>query len=249
MKSISPLALPAWLLFMAVLITPCFGGQSLPDGWWLQDSPEKVLANAQATNQSLAFFHAEKIGSRSSAITSPLAETNDTDRLEFFQRRNADGFVETKKFTQGGKFQWTDYKLKSGDYVFTYGQLIETEYEQQDGIEKSLAAKFDHPYEFKILKSELVGTNDCIVIARIMTEPFLEAVWDVRKSREKQYIQSETDYYFRKSDGVTFGFTKVTRLGEQMIDEVYNNVEINQPIPDQEFLLPKGEIKIAKNSV
>jgi protein disulfide-isomerase len=33
-----------------------------------------------------------------------------------------------------------------------------------------------------------------------------------------------------------------------MIDEVYNNVEINQPIPDQEFLLPKGEVKIAKTS-
>ena len=51
------------------------------------------------------------------------------------------------------------------------------EYVYEDGIEKMLATKFDHPYDFKILKSEMVGTNDCIVIARIMTELFLEAVW------------------------------------------------------------------------
>jgi len=156
--------------------------------------------------------------------------------------------VETKRFTLDGNFQWTDYKLKNGNYVFTFGQIIKTEFVVDDAEEISNAAKFNHPYDFKILKSEMVGTNDCIVIARIMTEPFLEAVWHGKKSPEKQYIQSETDYYFRKSDGVTFGLTKLTRLGEQMIDEVYNNVEINQPIPDQEFLLPKGEVKIAKTS-
>ncbi len=243
-----------WPLVVVTLITRCFGVQSLPDGWWLQDSPEKVLAQAQATNQGLAFFHGEKFGSTLSQNPNPFAKTNDNARVDFFQRRNADGFVETKRFQLDGKFQWTDYKLKSGDYVFTYGQLIKMEYVYEDGIEKMLAAKFDHPYDFKILKSEMVGTNDCIVIARIMTEPFLEAVWDEEplwhgeKSPEKQYIQSETDYYFRKSDGVAFGFTKLTRLGEQMIDEVYNKVEINQPIPDQEFSLPKGEIKIAKTS-
>ena len=222
--------------------------QSLPDGWWLQDSPEKVLAKAQAINQNLNFYHAEKFGSTLSYNPNPFAKSNDNARVEFFQRRNADGFVETKKFQLDGKFQWTDYKLKSGDYVFTYGQLIKTEFEVNDRIEKMLAVKFDHPYDFKILKSEMVGTNDCIVIARIMTEPFLEA-FEQKGGKEipaKQYIQTETDYYFRKSDGVAFGFTKLTRSGEKMEDCVYNKVEINQPIPDSEFSLPKGEIKIAK---
>jgi protein disulfide-isomerase len=228
--------------------------QSLPDGWWLQGSPEKVLAKAQAINQNWAFFHGEKFGSTLSYHVNPFAKTNDNARVEFFQRRNADGFVETKRVILDGAFQWTDYKLKGGDYVFTLGQLVKMEFFFNGAEEISNAAKFDHPYDFKILKSEMVGTNDCIVIARIMTELFLEAVWHEeplwhgKKSPEKQYIQSETDYYFRKSDGVTFGFTKLTRLGEQMIDEVYNKVEINQPIPNQEFLLPKGEIKIAKTS-
>jgi len=248
MKNFPRLAFLVWPLVIAVQITLCFGAQSLPDGWWSQDSPEKVLAKAQSINQNSAFFYGEKFGSTLSQNPNPFAKTNDNARVEFFQRRNADGFVETKRFTLDGNFQWTDYKLKNGNYVFTFGQIIKTEFVVDDAEEISNAAKFNHPYDFKILKSEMVGTNDCIVIARIMTEPFLEAVWHGKKSPEKQYIQSETDYYFRKSDGVTFGLTKLTRLGEQMIDEVYNNVEINQPIPDQEFLLPKGEVKIAKTS-
>ena len=248
MKTLPRLALLVCSLTVVIFAISCFATQSLPDGWWLQDSPEKVLAQAQATNQDLAFFHGEKFGSPFSQNPNPFAKTNDNARVEFFQRRNADGFVETKRFTLDGNFQWTDYKLKNGNYVFTFGQIIKTEFVVDDAEEISNAAKFNHPYDFKILKSEMVGTNDCIVIARIMTEPFLEAVWHGKKSPEKQYIQSETDYYFRKSDGVTFGLTKLTRLGEQMIDEVYNNVEINQPIPDQEFLLPKGEVKIAKTS-
>jgi thioredoxin-related protein len=65
----------------------------------------------------------------------------------------------------------------------------------------------------------------------------------------RKFIRSETDYYFRKSDGVAFGVTKRNHLGEQLEDWVYNKVEINQPIPDQEFSLPKGEMKIAKNAV
>lgn len=254
MKELPVLVFFIWSLLVTVFSTSYLAAQSLPDGWWLQGSPEKVLAKAQAINQNWAFFHGEKFGSTLSYHVNPFAKTNDNARVEFFQRRNADGLVETKRFILDGNFQSTDYKLKSGNYVFAFGQIIKMEYVYEDGIEKMLATKFDHPYDFKILKSEMVGTNDCIVIARIMTELFLEAVWHEeplwhgKKSPEKQYIQSETDYYFRKSDGVTFGFTKLTRLGEQMIDEVYNKVEINQPIPDQEFSLPKGEIKIAKNA-
>jgi protein disulfide-isomerase len=253
MKKPPQFAFWVWPLVIAAQITLC-SAQSLPDGWWLQNSPEKVWAQAQATNEGVAFFYREKFGSTLSQNPNPFAKTNDNARVEFFQRRNADGFVETKRFQLDGKFQWTDYKLKGGDYVFIYGQLIKTEFVVNYAKEISSAIKFNHPYDFKILKSEMVGTNDCIVIARIMTEPFLEAVWDEeplwhgKKSPEKQYIQSETDYYFRKSDGAAFGFTKLTRLGEEMIDEVYNKVEINRPIPDQEFSLPKGEVKVAKTS-
>jgi thioredoxin-related protein len=244
----------AWLLPVAGL-----AAQSLADDWWRQDSPEKVLARAQATNQGLAFFHGEKSGSTSSKITDPFAKTNDDARVEFFQKMSAGGSVETKRAIRDGNFQWTDYKLKSGDYVFTDGQTIKTEYEDGDNLEKKIAVKFDHPYEFKLLKPEMVGTNDCFVIARCMTPKFLDAIKaiyykDYTKEQEtalggnfRKFIRSETDYYFRKSDGVTLGLTKRNHLGEQLEDWVYNEVEINQPIPDREFSLPKGDIKIAKS--
>ena len=250
-----------WLAFLAWLL-PVAGlaAQPLADDWWRQDSPEKVLEKAQSTNQGLAFFHGEKSGSTSSKITDPFAKTNDDARVEFFQRRNADGSVETKRAIRDGNFQWTSYKLKSGGYAFTYGQIIKTEYEAGEDLEKTIAAKFDHPYEFKVLKSEMAGTNDCIVIARCMTPKFLDAIKAVYyKDRTKEeeaafggdfrkFIRSEIDYYVRKSDAVIIGHTERNHLGEQLENWVYNKVEINQPIPDQEFSLPKGDIKIAKSS-
>jgi len=262
MKTLSQLPLWVALLILVALVKPCLSAEVLPDGWWLQDSPEKVLEKAQAINLDLAFIHGEKSGSPFSQITTlnPFAKTNDNARVEFFQRKNDGGFVETKKFTLNGKFQWTDYKLKSGDYVFTYGQLIKTEYTVNDAEEISHAAKFDHPYDFKVLKSETIGTNDCLIIARCMTPQFLAAMKAIlyknsTKEQEaafggdfRKFIRSETDYYFRKSDGVTFGLTERNHLGEQLEDWVYCNVEVNQPIPDQEFSLPKGEMKIAKNA-
>ncbi|HZL14024.1 MAG TPA: hypothetical protein VFC85_07750, partial [Verrucomicrobiae bacterium] len=228
MKKLPRLAFLVCSLTVVGFAISCFGAQSLPDGWWLQDSPEKVLTKAQAINQNLNFYQAEKIGTTiPQEITqgiNPYAKTNDNAHVEFFQRKNTDGFVETKRFQLDGKFQWTDYKLESGNYVFTLEQLIKTEFEVSDRIEKMLATNFNHPYDFKVLKSEMVGTNDCFGIARVMTEPFLEAVEQKggKEIPEKQYIQSETDYYFRKSDGGAFGFTKLTRIGEQMTDEVYN---------------------------
>lgn len=64
----------------------------------------------------------------------------------------------------------------------------------------------------------------------------------------RKFIRSETDYYFRKSDGVAFGLTKLNHLGEQLEDHVYDTVQINRPISDQEFSLPKGDIKVAKST-
>jgi protein disulfide-isomerase len=89
-----------------------------------------------------------------------------------------------------------------------------------------------------------------------MTEPLLKAaadVWYEKYSPEKRtelgmnYIRTETDFYFRKSDGVTLGLINRNRAGELLEDKVYDNVVINQPIPGQEFSLPKGDIKIAKS--
>jgi protein disulfide-isomerase len=259
MKKLLRLAFLAWPLLVAALITRCFGAQSLPDDWWLQDSPEKVLVKVLATNRDFAFFHAEKMGSPFSQTTNPFGKTNDNARVEFFQKKNADGSVETKEFTLNGNFQWTDYKLNSGDYSFSEGQIIKTEFEDGDDWEKRVNIKFDDPYEYKILKPEMAGTNDCIVIARIMTVPLLTAATEnyykkfsnspeERKQMGEKYIRSEIDYYFRKSDGVAFGYVKRNYFGEILDDYIYDMVEINQPIPDRKFSLPNGEIKVAKSS-
>jgi hypothetical protein len=87
MKQSPLLAFSAWLLIIAATTTAGTGGQSLPDGWWLQDSPEKVLAKAQAINQGLAFIHGEKSGSPFESQTTainPFAKTNDNARVAFF---------------------------------------------------------------------------------------------------------------------------------------------------------------------
>jgi thioredoxin-related protein len=92
-----------------------------------------------------------------------------------------------------------------------------------------------------------------------MTRKFLDAIKaiyykDSTKEQEAQFggdsrifIQSETDYYFRKSDGVAFGQITRNHRGEEMENWLYDEVEINQPIPDQEFILPRSDIKIAKS--
>jgi len=224
---------PLWPLAGAALTITCFGAQSLPDGWWRHDSPENVLVKARSINQQLDFFQAEKSGSTSSGITNPFARTNDHAHVDFFQRMNPDGFVETKMVEVHGNFQWTDYKLESGHYYFTDGQIIREEFAEGDDLEKPIATNFDRAYEFKLLKSRRVGTNDCIVIARRMTPKFLDAMKAVlyksaTKEQEeefggdfREFVPSETDYYFRKADGITMGLVQRNHLGEKLYDWVY----------------------------
>jgi hypothetical protein len=249
-----------WPWVGAVLTATCFGVQSWPHGWWLHDSPEEVLAKVQATNQNLTFFYAEKVGRTSTPITNPFAKTNGNERTDFFQRRSSDGSVETKEVRVTAKFQSTDYKLKSGHYYSAFGHIIKEEFAEGDDLEMPIAGKFDHPYDFKILKSEMVGTNDCIVLRRSMTPKFLDTIKaiyykDYTKEQEaefggdfRKFIRSETDYYFRKSDGASFGQISRNHLGEELENGVYDKVEINHPIPEQEFFLPQGDIKTAKSN-
>ncbi|MGH7988723.1 MAG: hypothetical protein ACREDS_00805, partial [Limisphaerales bacterium] len=232
----------------------------MANDWWQNESPELVLSNAQAVTRNLAFLHAEKLGSPFSQISNLFAKTNSNARVEFFQRKNADGSVESKNFTLNGNFQLTDYKLKSGEYVFTEGQIIKMEHDLDGYMEKITAAKFIHPYEYKFLKPEMVGTNNCIVVARCMTPKFLDAMKAVlyknyTKEQEdafggdpRKFIRSETDYYVRKNDAVVMGKILNNYLGEQLENWLYDKVEINQPIATKEFSLPKGDIKIASST-
>ncbi len=227
------------------------------DGWWLKDSPEKVLARVQFTNQQFNFFYCEKWGTTSSELTNPFTKTNDYDHTEFFQRKDSDGFVETKEVYVHSNAEYTTYKLRSGGFYFDNDQIFKTEYEVDEEAEKPVAAKFKHPYDYRMLKSMMIGTNDCFVIVRTMTNPLLNAKSDFKyekyspKKRGEmgaKYIPSEKDYYFRKNDGVSFGLITRNRSGELLENKVYDKVTVNQPISDKEFSLPKGDIKIVKSN-
>jgi thioredoxin-related protein len=254
-KRISELTFLIW-----ILPAVGFAANPLASDWWLKGSPELVLSNAQAVTRNLVFFHAEKLGSPYSQITNPFAKTNENARVELFQRKNADGSVETKEIILAGNFQTTIYGLKNGRYEFVLGQVIKMEFLDGEALENSIAETFPHPYEYKLLKPAMSGTNDCIVVARCMTPKFLDAIKAIyyknyTKEQEaafggdfRKFIRSETDYYIRKSDAVIIGYIKRNHLGEELEDWLYDKVDINQPIADQEFSLPSGEIEIAQSS-
>lgn len=65
----------------------------------------------------------------------------------------------------------------------------------------------------------------------------------------RRFIPSETDYYIRKNDSVVIGEIKRNYHGKELgkYVYVYDQVEINEPISDKEFSLPKGKILIARS--
>lgn len=226
----------------------CLVGQVLPEGWWQQGSPDSVLTNAQSATLGLSYFRGSKVH---------LQNEKDTS-IEYLQRRTSDGTVETKfVMYYRGQMQSCDYKNKSGKYFYAHGQVIKMEFEENDDIAQRLAATMDHPYEYKMLKPEIVGTNDCIVVARIMSAPLLDAVKDVvykgyTPQQEamfggdfKKFIRFERDYYIRKSDAIIIGFVERNNSGNMVNDSLCDVVEIGGPVPNVEFVLPTGSISVA----
>ena len=59
---------------------------------------------------------------------------------------------------------------------------------------------------------------------------------------------SEQDYYIRKNDGIIMGFLQRNKAGEVGGDyELWDTIQINVPIPDEEFTLPKAPVKVARS--
>jgi hypothetical protein len=230
--------------------------QPLPEGWWQQDSPESVLAKAESITRDLSYFRGSKAYPMGDKAVS----------LEFFQRKTANGKVETKlantKLMYGHGITSADYDLESGHYFYESGQLIKSEYEQTDEFQQRIASKFDHPYEYQMRKAERLNTNDCIVIARITTAPVMDALINEEyydKDRFPSYMRtpmykkmlvdhypSEQDYYIRKSDGIIMGFLQRNKAGVIGSDyALWDVVQINVPIPDEEFTIPKAPVRVA----
>jgi len=217
--------------------------QSLPEGWWLQNSPENILTNAQTRTLQLSYFWGKKSPS--------LIDKNVS--FEIFQRKTADGKNEIKNvgtiLVRGQPLQNIVYSLESGQYFYSGGQLTKLDFESIDDIIQRVAATFDRPYEYQMLKSETIGTNECIVVARIMTTPMANAVLDAKynltpeqnrvMSRDAvgKATESMRDYYIRKSDGIILGYLTRNSSGSLVDDQLCDIIQINVPIPKEEFSL------------
>jgi len=232
-----------WLGFVYFASPP----PTLPAGWWEQGSAESTLAKAESITHDLSYLRGTE--------AHLLKDHNSS--IEFFQRKNPDGTIETKSVKYGGRMT-TSYKLTSGEYFFANGRLIKFGFKDNQ-IEPSLAAQFDHPYDYNMLKPTIVGTNDCLIVARIATPRFLQtlvtAYYPENTSGNpllgdlKNYIRSETDTYIRKSDGVIIGEVKKNKSGDILDDKLYDVVQVNDPIPSEEFILPKARMETATNTV
>jgi hypothetical protein len=237
------LILAQWLVSLCFALTP----SSLPAGWWQQMSAQSILAKAESITHDLSYFEGTK---------AHLLDDRDAS-IEFFQRKMPDGTIETKLVYHSRRFIMTVYKVGSGRYFWQNGLLIKTEFED-DQEELSLATKFDHPYDYKILKPEIVGTNDCLVVARIATPEFLQMLKTAyypgyttghggMLGDPVQFIRSERDTYIRKSDGVIIGEVKKNTSGKILHDRLYDVVQVNNPIPNAEFVLPVASVETATN--
>jgi hypothetical protein len=230
-------------------LTPlCLVAQPLPEGWWQHSSPESILAKAESVTHGLSYFQ----GSKAHLLTDRDAS------IESFQRKLPDEIIETKYMYHQGRTKFADYKLESGRYFSEYGRLIKCTFED-DQKERSLAAAMSNPYDYRMLKSEVIGTNPCLVVARVATPQFFEMLLTNYYSGYTagggralgdlaQFIRSETDIYIRKSDGVIIGEIKRNRSGTIFSDMLYDVVQINNPIPKAEFELPNVHIEIATNT-
>jgi hypothetical protein len=230
------------------LTAPCVMAQQLPDGWWQQDSAENILAKAESITHDLSFFH----GTKAHLIN------NGSASRDLILRKLPDGTIETKSVYQKGGRIVTTYKIESGIYDYTKGRLIKSGFER-DQIEPLQAAKHDHPYDYKLMPQKIVGTNDCIVVARITTQEFLQILKaafypglsptnaDSLLGDPINYIRTETDTYIRKSDGVIIGEVEKNKSGDVSYDGLYDTVLVNNPIPAGEFNLPNIPVITATN--
>ncbi|MCO5051226.1 MAG: hypothetical protein M9920_02865 [Verrucomicrobiae bacterium] len=230
------------LLVFLWLLVPRVTAQPLPDAWWQQSSAEEVLARAKSITRDLTFFHGKKTGL--------LTDQGQKESIEFFSRLLPDGSIETKFVADGHGVMGVEWRLRNGRYSqirsAKRNYLAKCDYED-DNREQLLAETQGHHYDYKMLSPERVGTNDCLVVARIATPEFLELLKDayypghatnsMRRDSVKS-IRSEIDTYIRKADGVIIGEVKKNHAGEVMDDELYSEVRINEAIPDLEFALP-----------
>ena len=225
--------------------------QPLPDGWWQQSSAENILAKAKSITHDLNSFHGKKTG----LLTDRQAS------IEIFQRLLPDSTIETKQVFRTGGAMMIEYKLRNGRYILTRDRsrnhLAKLEYDDNQK-ENSLASTPGHHYDYKMLQPEIVGDNDCLVVARVATPDFLTMLKAAyypgftnhgSPDDPVKYIRSTVNSYIRKTDGVIIGKVKKNNTGEVLEDLLYDVVRVGDSIPDSEFDLPKASLETTATNI
>jgi hypothetical protein len=250
MNQIQPLT---GLLAVAIMVHRfgilCLAAEPLHEGWW-QDSAEVVLKQAQSTTLKVDFLH-----------TSKARLQDDPQRgFELFQRRTPEGNVETKIVSKrGSRVQSAAYSLNDGKYFDADGLLRKIGYEEGPEIESRIAGSLPHPYEYQSLKSDFIGTSDCIIVRRTAGKPLFDAMAaeiyrdekpEKRTMLAAKYLRAMTDFYIRKSDGIIAGYCKRNISGNTLLeDKVPDQVSIGGVIPTQEFYLSRKDSALIVTNV
>lgn len=212
--------------------------------WSPAGSSETLVTNSVTIMSGIKYFRGSK----------DRVENDPGKSFEIFQRRLNDGTLETKQVNKrAGKIKSSEYHIQNGWFFDSDGELLKFGYERDYQIEERIAHSQSKPYIYEQLSSKSVGTNDCIVIRRKMSDQMLSAVGaelfqyktnltDVQRSALfKKNVRAIDDYYIRKNDGIQLGSLRRNAAGDLLDDRLCDQVIINEPIPDQEFTIPNME--------
>lgn len=224
----------------------CLRAQLLPEGWSQHISAEEILAKAKAITESVPYIKASK----SKMINDPASG------FVIFQRRMPDGKIETKNVrTLHEQTASITYDVSSGRYFIddANGVPIKDEFESDVEIETRVANSLITPYQYEMLKPDLAGTNNCLVVRSKMSQEMVGAIAkEFHKAIPKfdtKYIRTIKDFYIRESDGIIVGYIERTASGSIMGDRLADTISVGIPIAPEEFLIPKIDTAIKVDSL
>lgn len=212
---------------------------------WETLSPHSIWTTAESKNRSLPYL----LGRKDHSLNHPTAS------FVLYQRSRRDGSVETK-FVESNRGRTTaEYSTKEGKFIKGLGMFCKIEFEDYEEVAQRIAATMDRPFVYRLVGSEFVGTNECIIVSRLMSDTMLDACATVfypaetteRRRQMASNIRAERRVYIRKGDFIALGYLENNTSGKLLNDRLCNSISTN-PIPDEEFVVPDKESALVAKS-
>lgn len=220
--------------------------QPLPAGWWQDLSAEEVFTKAKAFTDNTPCLKTSK----DRLINNPAGG------FIRFQRLISTGKMETKNVRiSHGRTSSVIFNLESGRFFIDEENAIpiKDEFESDDEIEVRIAGSVSTPYEYEMLKPDVTGTNQCLVVRSKMNEKMVRSITKefqrLMPKFKPEYIRTIKEYYIRKSDGIIAGYIGKNTSFSVMDDRLADTISTPTSIPDEEFLVPKEDKAVAANSL